>query len=105
MQAVICIAGVDVAKAELVISTDPDSNAVHSIANNEQAIAAWLQKDLKPFVDQYLDDAFIIRQNIFNNAEVQRIRQAFYNGKKERAEKIWFLLMFQMWYDRWMNNN
>ena len=43
MQAVICIAGVDVAKAELVISTDPDSNAVRSIANNEQAIAAWLQ--------------------------------------------------------------
>ncbi len=68
-------------------------------------IAAWLQKDLKPFVDQYLDTAFIERQGIFNNEEVQRIRQAFYNGKTERAEKIWFLLMFQMWYDRWMNNN
>ena len=27
------------------------------------------------------------------------------NGKIERAEKIWFLLMFQMWYDKWMNNN
>ncbi|MBL7696363.1 MAG: asparagine synthase (glutamine-hydrolyzing) [Ferruginibacter sp.] len=68
-------------------------------------IAAWLQKDLKPFVDQYLDTGFIERQGIFNNEEVQRIRQAFYNGKTERAEKIWFLLMFQMWYDRWMNNN
>lgn len=68
-------------------------------------IAAWLQKELKPFVDQYFDEAFIRRQDLFNNDEVQRIRQAFYNGKTERAEKIWFLLMFQMWYDRWMNNN
>ncbi len=68
-------------------------------------IAAWLQKDLKPFVDRYLDEAFIIQQDIFNNEEVQRIRKAFYSGKTERAEKIWFLLMFQMWYDRWMNNN
>ena len=23
-------------------------------------------------------------------------------GKVERAEKIWFILMFQMWYARWM---
>jgi asparagine synthase (glutamine-hydrolysing) len=68
-------------------------------------IAAWLQKDLKPFVDRYFDEAFVGRQGIFNNTEVQRLRHAFYNGKTESGEKIWFLLMFQMWYDRWMNNN
>ncbi|HQY12524.1 MAG TPA: asparagine synthase (glutamine-hydrolyzing) [Ferruginibacter sp.] len=68
-------------------------------------IAGWLESELKPFVDRYLDEAFILKQDIFNNDEVQRIRKAFYNGKKERAEKIWFLLMFQMWYDKWMNNN
>ncbi len=68
-------------------------------------IANWLEHELKPFVDQYLNDAFIIKQDIFNNDEVQRIKRAFYNGKKERAEKIWFLLMFQMWYDKWINNN
>ena len=68
-------------------------------------IADWLLNDLKPFVDQYLEDGFITRQGIFNNHEVQRIRQSFYGGKIERAEKIWYLLMFQMWYDKWMNNN
>lgn len=68
-------------------------------------IAAWLETELKPFVDRYLDEAFILKQDIFNNDEVQRIRKAFYNGKKERGDKIWFMLMFQMWYDRWMNNN
>lgn len=68
-------------------------------------IASWLENELKPFVDQYFDEAFIEKQNIFNNAEVQRIKKAFYSGKKERAEKVWFLLMFQMWYDKWINNN
>ena len=66
-------------------------------------IANWLQNDLKPFVDQYFDEPFIIKQNIFNNAEIQRIKKSFYQGKIERAEKIWYLLMFQMWYDKWMN--
>ena len=68
-------------------------------------ISNWLQKDLKPFVDQYFDEAFIAKQDIFDNVEIQRIRDSFYNGKVERAEKIWFILMFQMWYDKWMNNN
>jgi asparagine synthase (glutamine-hydrolysing) len=68
-------------------------------------IATWLQTDLKPFVDQYFDEAFVTRQNIFNNNEIQRIKKSFYQGKVERAEKIWYLLMFQMWYDKWINNN
>ncbi len=67
-------------------------------------IANWLSNDLKKFVDQYLDDAYIIKQNIFNNNEIQRIKNSFYLGKVERAEKIWYLLMFQMWYDKWINN-
>jgi asparagine synthase (glutamine-hydrolysing) len=68
-------------------------------------IASWLQTDLKPFVDRYFDEAFITKQNIFNAGEIQRIKNSFYKGKVERAEKIWYLLMFQMWYDKWMNNN
>jgi asparagine synthase (glutamine-hydrolysing) len=68
-------------------------------------IAAWLEKELKPFVDKYFDEAFIKHQQLFNNTEVQRIKKSFYGGKKERAEKVWFLLMFQMWYDKWINNN
>ncbi len=68
-------------------------------------IAAWLIGDLKPYVDKYLDDEFVTKQSIFNNTEIQRIRKSFYEGKVERAEKIWYILMFQMWYDKWINNN
>ena len=68
-------------------------------------IAAWLQNELKPFVDRYFDEEFIIKQNIFNNDIIQQIKKSFYHGKIERAEKIWYILTFQMWYDKWMNNN
>ncbi|MBN8835546.1 MAG: asparagine synthase (glutamine-hydrolyzing) [Niastella sp. SCN 39-18] len=62
----------------------------------------WLTQELKPFVDELFDDKYIEAQGIFNNAEIQRLRNSFYNGRVERVEKIWFILMFQMWYERWM---
>ncbi|MBK7762521.1 MAG: asparagine synthase (glutamine-hydrolyzing) [Bacteroidetes bacterium] len=65
-------------------------------------IAHWLENELKPFVDAYFNEYYLIKQNIFNYDEVMKIIKAFYEGKKERAEKIWYLLMFQMWYDRWV---
>lgn len=68
-------------------------------------IAQWLLADLKPLVDQYLDTGFVERQGIFNNEEIQKIKKSFYSGRKERADKLWFLLSFQMWYSRWIDNN
>ena len=65
-------------------------------------IANWLKNDLKKFVDQFLDENYIKQQGIFNPIEVSRIRNEFYFGKMEKAEKIWYLLMFQMWYDKWV---
>ena len=43
MQEQICIAGVDVAKTELVISTDEHAAHAQKIPNESDAIAAWLQ--------------------------------------------------------------
>ena len=68
-------------------------------------IAKWLQADLKIYVDHYLNADFIRKQNIFNEKAVALIYYSFYKGKVERAEKLWHLLMFQMWYEKWMMNN
>ena len=65
-------------------------------------IDKWLLDELKPFVDEFFDEAYIEKQGIFNNNEIQRLRDSFYKGRVERAEKIWFILMFQLWYQRWM---
>ncbi len=68
-------------------------------------IASWLQNELKPYLQKYLSDDFIKEQNIFTAPAIQNIYNTFMNGKNEKAEKIWYLLMFQMWYDKWINNN
>lgn len=65
-------------------------------------IANWLSTDLRDLVEYYINEKTILSQGIFNWSEVVKIKSAFYNGKKEYDVKMWYLLMFQMWYDRWM---
>lgn len=62
----------------------------------------WLSNELRPFLEQYFSDDYLGKQQIFHQQEVQKIIRSFLEGKKERAEKIWYLLMFQMWYDKWI---
>jgi len=66
-------------------------------------IENWLTIDLKDKVFYYLDDQKIKSQDIFEISAVRKLKDDFYSGKKEYAIKIWYLLMFQMWYEKWMN--
>ena len=65
-------------------------------------IEKWLMTDLKPQVIEYLNDEKIKEQSIFEVEFVQKLKADFFSGKKELASKIWYLLMFQMWYEKWM---
>ena len=66
-------------------------------------IAAWMQSDLKDMVHDYINEKSIREQGLFNWEAVRKIMDAFYAGKKEYDMKIWYLLMFQMWYAKWMD--
>lgn len=65
-------------------------------------IEHWLMTDLKSKVEHYLDGTLIKRQGLFDVEEIENLKQQFFAGKKEYGSKIWYLLMFQMWYERWM---
>ncbi len=65
-------------------------------------IAGWLKKELKHFVDEATDPVFLAQQGLFNVSEIHKLVKAFYNGKEQLHTRIWYLLMFQMWYRRWM---
>jgi asparagine synthase (glutamine-hydrolysing) len=66
-------------------------------------IEKWLINELKTKVDHYLNEKEIEAQGIFNVNYVRQLCKSFYEGKKEYGVKIWHLLMFQMWYKKWMN--
>lgn len=65
-------------------------------------IENWLATDLKEQVEFYLIDKKIESQNIFSVDFVRQLKFDFYSGKKELAQKLWYMLMFQMWYEKWM---
>ena len=65
-------------------------------------IADWLSKDLRYLVEEYLNEEKIIMQGIFQWKAIKELKANFFGGKKELDYKIWYILMFQMWYEKWM---
>jgi asparagine synthase (glutamine-hydrolysing) len=66
-------------------------------------IGDWLVGELSGHLETYLNEALIRNQGIFNWEYVAQLKKDFLSGKKEYDTKIWYLLMFQMWYEKWMN--
>jgi asparagine synthase (glutamine-hydrolysing) len=60
----------------------------------------WLQSDLRPLVDKYLDSSRL-DEEVFNIEEVEKIKQALFAGERINISVVWFILMFQMWRERW----
>lgn len=56
----------------------------------------WLREDLKYLLDQYLGESLIRKYNIFDYDYISKLLEAFYVGKND-DNKVWVLLMFQMW--------
>ena len=69
-------------------------------------LASWLKTSLKPLVDSYLSAPKLKEHNLFNIKEVQNIKSAFYaNSNVYNAQKVWLLLQFQMWHEKWISEN
>jgi len=65
-------------------------------------IENWLNNELKDLVLENLSEKKLHDHGLFNVEEVNKIVTDFFNGRKEKHLKVWYLLMFQMWYQRWM---
>lgn len=63
----------------------------------------WMMNELKEQVQFYLADQKISTQGIFDLEYVRKIRTDFFAGKKELGLKVWYLFMFQMWFEKWMS--
>ena len=65
-------------------------------------LSSWMQNELRDMVEDYINEKNICEQGIFNWTAVNRLKTNFFAGKTEYDFKLWYLLMFQMWYERWM---
>lgn len=64
----------------------------------------WLKTSLHDKLDYYLSSLFIEEQNIFNFDEIIKLKSDILSGKDRHYQKLWYFLVFQLWYERWMKN-
>ena len=64
-------------------------------------LAEWLRGDLRHLVDAHLDPQAIRRQGILDPVAVDRALQAFRLNDEHATNKVWSLLAFQLWRERW----
>ena len=64
-------------------------------------VDSWLRGRLRPLVENYLGPDAIRKSGVFDPEEISRWKDRFYNYSSPGAPRIWNLLMFQMWHERW----
>lgn len=63
----------------------------------------WLRNELKWMLYEYLDETKLKQQDFLNYKAVKQCVNAFLNQEKNvDHQRVWFLLIFQMWFDHWV---
>jgi asparagine synthase (glutamine-hydrolysing) len=63
---------------------------------------AWIRTLWKPIVLEFLSDESVQRVGVLNPLEVRTEVSRFYQRPGQSAERIWMMLNFQMWAERWL---
>jgi asparagine synthase (glutamine-hydrolysing) len=65
-------------------------------------LVEWFEAEIKAYTDLYLNPGFIAAQGLFRSGSIQSLLDGYRNNKSENVYKLWNLIMFQLWYERWM---
>lgn len=65
-------------------------------------IYRWLRNDLSYLLDEYLSEEALEWSGVWNTEFVSKQVRDFRANKLHYSPLIWYLLMFQMWWKRWM---
>jgi asparagine synthase (glutamine-hydrolysing) len=62
----------------------------------------WLKHDLKDYLFYYINEEQLSKHNFIDVQKAISLRDGFLSGKNRKETQIWLLLMFQMWWNKWM---
>jgi len=65
-------------------------------------VARWLKGPLRPLLDQLLNPRRLEEQGLFQPRVVARLITQHQQGERDHRKPLWTLLMFQLWYQRWI---
>ena len=64
-------------------------------------IGTWLQHDLRSFMRETLSKEQLARSGVFEERVVERLMNEHEQGRADHRKKLWTILVFQLWYERW----
>ena len=65
-------------------------------------ITEWFKDELKEYFLKYLNKKRLDKEGIFKSEEIITLRDEYLSGNTSNVQRLWFILMFEMWYERWM---
>jgi len=65
-------------------------------------VAQWMKNEQKDILLKYTDKKELLKTEIFNSEKVERLVNSYIKGDIEDFHRIWKILMFQMWFEKWM---
>lgn len=66
-------------------------------------IADWMRSSLREMLLNYSDKNYLEKQNVFSYKGIKNVLEQFFAGNDKHAAICWNYLMFQLWYDKYMN--
>jgi len=62
----------------------------------------WFQDELKEYILFYINKERLDSEGIFNTEMILHKRDLYFAGKLKDINELWYILVFEMWYERWM---
>ncbi|MCX9011225.1 MAG: asparagine synthase (glutamine-hydrolyzing) [Candidatus Methanoperedens sp.] len=64
-------------------------------------LSNWLRRELTPLIHENLSEDRIKNEGFFNYPVIEGLLNEHFEGKKDNSFRIWNLLVFQIWLNRW----
>ena len=65
-------------------------------------LSRWLRNELKEFCDGLLSEEKIKNQGLFNYDYIAKLKLEHFDENKDNRKKLWTLMAFMIWYERFM---
>ena len=81
----------------------PEKLVGHQKFGFQAPIAEIFNNSWGDLSEKYLNEDFIKKQGIFNYQFIETLKKKRDMGQYINPDKLWILVAFQMWYEKWMN--
>ena len=66
-------------------------------------VGEWLKTDLKNYFEENMSASNLKKHDLFNHSYISSLFSSHLSEKNDYSNQLWSLLVFQLWYDTYMN--